>query len=208
MAEKINIGDLKFDSYSDKSIKSFSEKLADKDTTLEIGSTAAAVCAMSTALLLRALRKTGLESPEALKAIESLERLRGYFVVLTDEEIKAVNPLRKRIVANADDAEIEAGYRTACTIIGEMLYSIATAMELFEPFAADICPCAAADAASAVFLARAAMDSIRVKLAYYATKLNEAVYARTTRREPEIVISDNAARLDSIVSTVEAKLAL
>lgn len=208
MAAKINISDLKFDTYSDKSIKSFTEKLADSGSTLEVGSTAAAVCAMSAALVIRAIKKSGLDTPEAQKAVDSIERMRGYFVVLTDEEIKAVDPLRKRMAAGASDAEIEAGYRTACTIIGEMMYSIIDVMEQLSHFAPELCPCAAADALSAVFLARAGLDSIRVKLAYYATKLNEAVYARTTHREPEIAIADSAPMLDGMVKTLEAKLAL
>ena len=205
MAEKINVAAIKQTAFSVKSVKDFSLELASEKSKLGIGSLAAALGGMAAASVLRAVKRTDGEELNA--AGEKLETLRKYFIFLIDEEIKAKEPLESRL-GNAEigEAEIEGGYRTACVILSELLYTLVQLIDVTETVADKLCPCTAVEAASAMYGIRAAYENIRLQLAYYSTKMNEPVYARTTRREPELVIEQNAARIDALLVKFEAAL--
>ena len=206
MAEKINIGDLKFESYADKPLKVFSEMTANPNNELGMGSMAAEAAANAAALALRAVSKTGSEDEAMSTAAKDLETLRGYFVHLMDEENKAKAPLEKRQKNNAPDEEIEAGVRTACAIVSEILYSAIRVVEILDSVADKLCPCTAHIAASALLFVRTALDTARVQLAWRSTQMNEEVYARTTRREPEIAIEGIMPTLDALQAKFEGNI--
>ena len=118
MAEKINIEDLMVESYSDKTLKSYSGMIADPKSVFGLGSAAAASSMSAASMALRALRMTASEDADMLHAEQDMEKLRVYFLHLIDEENKAKKPLEKLLKKeNADDTELEAAYRTACCII-------------------------------------------------------------------------------------------
>ena len=200
MPEKISIADLKYETYPDKPLKKYSEMMADPSTAFGIGSAAAEAAASAAALSLRAVGMTGGEDPAIVTAAKDLETLRTYFLHLMDEENKAKRPLEKRLASGAPDEEIEGGYRTACAIIDEVLYAAIKVVDVLDVIADKLCPDSVAIASSALFFARAAMDTVRVQLAMYSTKMNEPIYARTVRREPEIA-------MEGILPTVEKLLA-
>lgn len=205
MAEKIDVTKLKKDTYSAKTVKDFTVALADPEASLAIGSTAALVAAMSAAAAEAAVKKTGLDLPEMAKAAETLETMRSYFVHLIDEEIKAKDPLANRLAKQSTDAEIEAGYRTACIIIDEIIYSVGKVLELLDSVKDKLCPCTFVEANAAVSYAQTAMDSVRLQKAFYSTKMNEEVYARTTRREPELVIEQYKPMVQALTAAFEIK---
>ena len=105
---------------------------------------------------------------------------------------------------NADDAELEAAYRTACCIIDEIFYMSIRIVETLEPVADKICPCAAHFASAAVHFAKCGMDAVRIQKAVYAGKMNEPVFAHTTKREPEIAIENNAELFDRLIKKFES----
>lgn len=145
MAEKINIEDLMVESYSDKTLKSYSGMIADPKSVFGLGSAAATSSMCAASMALRALRMTaGPRMPDMLHAEQDMEKLRVYFLHLIDEENKAKKPLEKLLKKeNADDTELEAAYRTACCIIDEIFYMSIRIVETLEPVADKICPCAA-----------------------------------------------------------------
>lgn len=205
MAEKINVGAIKQFAFSGKTVKDFSIELASVDSKLATGSVAAALGGMAAASLLRAVRKTASE--ELQKSADELELLRKYLIFLIDEEVKAKEPLESRLKDGvADEAEIEGGYRTACVILSEQLYTLVKLIDIAETVADKLCPCAAVEAAAAMYYVRTAFEGIRLQLAYYSTKMIEPVFARTTKREPEIVIGDNSTRLDALIAIFEKTL--
>jgi len=205
MAEKINVGAIKQFAFSGKTVKDFSTELASKDSRLEIGSAAALIGGMAASSLLLAVRKTGSE--ELGKTAEDIELLRKYFIFLVDEEVKAKEPLESRLRQGVtDEAEIEGGYRTACIILSEQLYTLVKLIDIAESVSDRLCPCTAVESAAAMYYIKTALESIRLKLAFYATKMTEPVFARTTKREPEIVIEDNAARISALIAKFEAPL--
>ena len=206
MAEKINIEDLMLETYADKSLKAYSELVAKPDSLFGLGSAAAEVAASAAAMALKAVRLSGSDAPEAVHAEKELETLRSYFLHLLDEENKAKKPLDKRLAANAGDSEIEAAYRTACCIIDEVFYMSVRTVETLGSVADKICPCAAHFASAAVHFAKCAMDSVRIQKAVYSTKMNEPVFARTTRREPEIAIESNAELFDGLIAKFEGMI--
>ena len=206
MAEKVNISDLKFESYSDKPIKLFNQMIADPDNRLELGSMAAEAASNAAALALFAVNKTASEDEAMVKAAKDLETLRSYFVHLMDEENKAKAPLEKRIANGAPEDEIEGGVRTACAIVDETLYSTIKVVEILNSVADKICPCAAHIAAASLFAARNAMDTARIQLAWRSTQMIEEVYARTTRREPEIAIEGIMPTVDALLTKFEANV--
>lgn len=206
MAEKINISDLKFETYADKSLKTFSQMISEPDNKFGLGSIAAEAAANCAALALRAVRKTASEDAALLSAEKNLETMRTYFVHLMDEENKAKAPLEKRLANNGPEEEIEGGVRTACAIVDEILYAVINVVNMLNSVSDKLCPCTAHTAAASLFFARAAMDSVRIQLAMYSGMMNEEVYARTTRREPEIAIADIAPTIDALQKKLEAMI--
>ncbi len=207
MAEKINIGDLMVESYSDKSLKDYSAMIADTRSVFGLGSAAAgsAMCAASMAL--RALRLCGSEDADMLHAEQDTEKLRVYFLHLIDEENKAKKPLEKQLAKEKpDEAELEAAYRTACCIIDEVFYMSVRLAETLEPVADKLSAEAAPFASAAVHFAKCAMDTVRIQKAAYSTKMNEPVFAHTTKREPEIAIENSKELFDGLVSKFEARI--
>lgn len=206
MAEKIDIADLKQISFSDKNAKLFTEALADPKSKLGLGSVAAYSAAFSASLALKALRCCPSDDADVKHADEQLEKLRTYFVFLIDEENKAKLPLEKRLSGNAPEEEIEAGYRTACIILDEVIYTTVQMLDLIESISDKICSCSAYLASASVFHARNAMESARLLLASYSSKMAEPVYAHTTRREPEIAIEGVAEKMNALIAKFEAKI--
>ncbi len=200
MAEKLDISELKQVLFSGKSVKNFNKDLADPETKLGIGSAAAEAGAAAAAMVLLAIGKTGSDDPALEQAKKDLEALREYFIVLIDEENKAKMPLEKRLESNAPENEIEGGYRTACAIVDELVYVVIHVIEILDSIADKLCPCTAAICSSAIFFGRAAMETCRVQLAYYSTKMNEEVYARTTKRAPEIALEGVAPTMDKLLA--------
>ena len=203
MADKINISDLKFETYADKSLKVFSQMIAEPDNKFGIGSIAAEAAANCAALALRAVKKTASEDPAIETAEKDLETMRAYFVHLIDEENKAKAPLEKRLANNGPEDEIEGGVRTACAIVDEILYAVINTVNMLGSVSDKLCPCTAHIAVSSLFFARAAMDTVRVQLAMYSGMMNEEVYARTTRREPEIAIADFEPTISALIKKLE-----
>lgn len=207
MAEKINIGDLKIETYADKPLKTFSLMQADEKNVCGLGSAAAACSASAAALALRALRLTTSDDAEIQRAERDMETLRSYFVHLTDEENKAKKPLEKLLrQENPDDSELEAAYRTACCVIDEVFYMSVRIAETLSPVAELIGAKGAPFASAALHLAECSMDVVRVQKAAYSTKMNEPVFARTTRREPEIAIENNAGLFSGLIKAFEDKI--
>ena len=206
MPEKVNISDLKFESYSDKPLKVFSEMIANADNKLELGSMAAEAAGNAAALALFAINKTASEDAALTSAAKDIETLRTYFVHLMDEENKAKAPLEKRLKNGAPEDEIEGGVRTACAIVDEVLYSVIKVVEILDSVSDKICPCAAHIAADALIFARAALDTARLQLAWRSTQMMEEVYARTTRREPEIAIEGINPTIDALLKKFEANI--
>ncbi len=207
MTEKINIEDLMVESYADKTLKAYSEMIADTKSVFGLGSGAAgsAMCAASMAL--RALRLSGGEDAGILHAEQDAEKLRVYFLHLIDEENKAKKPLEKLLAqAEPDEASLEAAYRTACCIIDEVFYMSVRLAETLEPVADKLSAEAAPFASAAVHFARCAMDAVRIQKAVYSTKMNEPVFAHTTKREPEIAIENSKELFDGLVSKLEAMI--
>lgn len=206
MAEKINVTELKAVLYSEKPMSVCNKLLSDKKSPFGLGSVAAEAAAHSAALILLALNCSDGEDPDIKKAAADAETLRTYFLRLVDEEVKCKAPLEKRLVDGAPAEEIEGGYRTACVIIDEVLYTCIMLAELLERVADKICPCAADAAAASVYFAKTAMHTVRLMKAYYSTKMNEDVFARTTRREPELAIEGSAELMDGLVAKFEAMI--
>lgn len=207
MAEKINIGDLMVESYSDKTVKKYSEMEADVKSVFGLGSAAADASLNAAALALRALRLTASEESDMLHAEQDLEKLRVYFLHLIDEENKAKKPLEKMLKeGSAAEDELEGAYRTACCIIDEIFYMSIRTAETLEPVAGKISPAAAHFAAAAMQFLKCAMETVRIQKAVYSSKMAEPVFAHTTRREPEIAIENNAALFDRLISTFEAEI--
>ena len=206
MSEKINIADLKMEVFADKTVKNYTKSLADAESKLGLGSAAAEAAANSAALALRAIGMTGSEDDALKKAAENVEQLRTYFLFLIDEENKAKLPLEKRLASGAPDAEIEGGYRTACAIVSEVMYTEIRLMEIFNDVADKLCPCAASVAAGSVYFGKTALECARLLLTVYASKMNEDIYARTTRREPEIAIENSADMMNGMIKKFEALL--
>ena len=205
MAEKINIGDLMVESYSDKTLKAYSGMIADPKSVFGLGSAAATSSMCAASMALRALRMTASEDADMLHAEQDMEKLRVYFLHLVDEENKAKKPLEKLLKQeNADDTELEAAYRTACCIIDEIFYMSIRLVETLEPVADKICPCAAHFASAAVHFAKCGMDAVRIQKVVYAGKMNEPVFAHTTKREPEIAIENNAELFDRLIKKFES----
>ena len=207
MAEKINIGDLVVESYADKTLKAYSGMMADPKNVFGLGSAAAgsSMCAASAAL--RALRITASEDADMLHAEQDMEKLRVYFLHLIDEENKAKKPLEKLLAQESpDEAELEAAYRTACCIIDEVFYMSIRVAETLEPVADKLSAEAVPFASAAVHFAMCGMDCVRIQKAVYSTKMNEPVFAHTTRREPEIAIENNRELFDSLIKKLEAKI--
>lgn len=198
MAEKLNISELKQVLFAGKSVKAFNKELADASSKLGIGSAAAEAGATAAAMVLLAIGKSGEEKFAQEK--KDLEVMREYFITLIDEENKAKLPLEKRLEEGAPENEIEGGYRTACAIVDDIIFDVIHVVEILDGIADKLCPCTAAICSSAVFFARAAIETCRVQLAYYSTKMNEEVYARTTKRAPEMA-------LEGIIPTMEKLLA-
>ena len=48
------------------------------------------------------------------------------------------------------------------------------------------------------------MDAVRIQKAVYAGKMNEPVFAHTTKREPEIAIENNAELFDRLIKKFES----
>lgn len=205
MAEKINIEDLMLETYSDKTLKAYSELMADPKSICGLGSAAASISMCAASLALRALRMTASEDADMLRAEQDVDKLRDYFLHLVDEENKAKKPLEKMLQqASVEDNELEGAYRTACCIIDEVFYMSVRLTEVLEPIAGKISPNAAHFASSAVHLVKCAMDTVRIQKAVYSTKMNEPVFAHTTLREPEIAIEANADRLAALITTLES----
>ena len=200
MSEKLNISELKMVLFAGKSVKAFNKGLADAETMLGIGSAAAEAAANAAAMVLLAIGKTGSDDAAFEQAKKDLESMREYFIVLIDEENKAKMPLEKRLEAGAPENEIEGGYRTACSIVDEIIYAVIHVIEILDSIADKLCPCTAAICSSAIFFARAAMETCRVQLAYYSTKMNEEVYARTTKRAPEIALEGIVPTMDKLLA--------
>ncbi len=107
---------------------------------------------------------------------------------------------------NADDTELEAAYRTACCIIDEIFYMSIRIVETLEPIADKLAPAGAPFASAAVHFARCGMDSVRILKAVYSTKMNEPVFAHTTKREPEIAIENNKELFDGLIARLESEI--
>ncbi len=208
MAEKINIQDLMLETYADKSVKAYTELIANPESLFGLGAAAAEAAASAAAMALRALRLSGSDAAEAKRAQTELETLHTYFLHLLNEENKAKRPLEKRLSSDVevDDAELEGAYRTACCIIDEVFYMSIRTVETLNDAADTICPCAAHFASAAVHFAKCAMDSVRIQKAVYSTKMNEEVFARTTRREPEIAIENNAELFNGLIAKFEGMI--
>ncbi len=204
MAEMINVTRLKAVLFSEKPVSACNKALSEKDAEYGIGSAAAEAAANATALALRAVNSSDLSDPAIAKAASDLETLRTYFLRLIDEEIKCKEPLEKRLLEGASAAEIEGGYRTACVIIDEVLYSSVMMLEQLDKVACKISPEGAPAAAAAVFFVKTAMHGVRLLKAQYSTKMNEEVFARTTRREPEIAIESSEDFMNELIIKLEA----
>jgi formiminotetrahydrofolate cyclodeaminase len=205
MAEKINIDDLMVETYSDKTLKAYSEMIADPKSVFGLGSAAAGSSLCGVSMALRALRMTASEDADMLHAEKDLEKLRVYFLHLIDEENKAKKPLEKLLKqTEPKDEEVEAAYRTACCIIDEIFYMSVRMVETLEPIADKICPCAAPMASAAIHFAKCSMDAVRIQKAVYSRKMNEPVFARTTLREPEIAIENNAELFNGLIKKFES----
>ena len=50
------------------------------------------------------------------------------------------------------------------------------------------------------------MDTVRIQKAVYSTKMNEPVFARTTRREPEMAIENNAGLFNGLIAKFEGMI--
>ena len=204
MAEKINIADLKVDCFADKTVKRYTEAIADADSKLRLGSIAAVTAGEAAAMALRAIRLTGTEDEALKKAETDCETLRDYFVKIIDEDTKARKPLEKRIDENASEKELEGGYLTACMMIDELMYSSIQMMELLDRIADKIAPTAAVYAAAAVRYARTAMDSVRLVHAVYGARIVDEVSSHTVIREPEIAMDGNAEFADTLMKKFES----
>lgn len=206
MAEKIDVTRLKAVLFSEKPVSVCNKALSDPAAEYGIGSAAAEATANATAMALLAVNSSDLSDPAVAKAAGDLETLRTYFLRLIDEEVKCKEPLEKRLAEGAPAAEIEGGYRTACVIIDEVLYSGVMMLEQLDRVADKISAEGAPAAAASVYFVKTAMQSVRLLKGYYSTKMNEEVFARTTRREPELAIEENEAFLNGLIEKFEAKI--
>lgn len=206
MAEKIDISELKQVSFSDKGAKLFTEALADPASKLGLGSAGAYAAAQGAALALKALRCCPSDDAAVLSAIADIEKLRGYFVFLIDEENKAKLPLEKRLGTDAPREEIEAGYRTACMIQSEILYTCIRMVEVIESVSDKVCSCSAYLCAAALVYVKTALHSARLMLAKNAAGMTDEVSAHTTRREPEIAIEGISDKLTALSAKFEAAI--
>lgn len=208
MAQKINIADLMVETYSDKKLKALSDMIVDAQDVFGLGSAAALAAMASASLGERAVHISGVNDDDMRRAEKDFETLRTYFVHLVDEENKAKKPLEK-MLKNPDtpENELDAGYRTACSVIDEVFYmSIRVVAETLAPMADKITADAAPFASAAVHCAECAMDIVRIQKAFYASKMPEPVFARTTLREPEIAIESNAELFNSLIKKFEDKI--
>ena len=188
MAEKINIEDLMVESYSDKTLKSYSGMIADPKSVFGLGSAAATSSMCAASMALRALRMTASEDADMLHAEQDMEKLRVYFLHLIDEENKAKKPLEKLLKKeNADDTELEAAYRTACCIIDEIFYMSIRIVETLEPVADKICPCAAHFASAAVHFAKCGMDAVRIQMRRRAPGSSDLTTHRSETDDPLVM---------------------
>lgn len=206
MAEKIDVTRMKAVLFSEKTVSVCNKALSEKTAEYGIGSVAAEAAANATALALLAVNSSDLGDPAVAKAAQDLETLRTYFLRLIDEEVKCKEPLLKRLHNGAAPAEIEGGYRTACVIIDEVLYSSVMMLEQFDKVSDKISAEGAPAAAAAVYYVKTAMQSVRLLKASYSTKMNEEVFARTTKREPELAIEENEAFLNGLIEKFESKI--
>ena len=195
------------ESYSDKTLKAYSVMMADPKDVFGLGSAAAGSSMCAASMALRAIRVTASEDAVMLHAEQDMEKLRVYFLHLIDEENKAKKPLEKLLKQeNADDTELEAAYRTACCIIDEIFYMSIRIVETLAPVADKLSPAGVPFASAAVHFARCGMDSVRILKAVYSTKMNEPVFAHTTKREPEIAIENNKELFDGLIARLESEI--
>lgn len=206
MAERIDISELKQVSFSDKGAKLFTEALGDPATKLGLGSAGAYSAAMGAALALRAVRCCPSDDPAMQSAEADLRKLREYFVFLIDEENKAKLPLEKRLNTDAPKEEIEAGYRTACMIQSEILYTCIRMVDVIESVSDKVCSCSAYLCAASLIYTKTALDSARLMLAKNAAGMTDEVSAHTTRREPEIAIEGVSDKLNGLIAKFEAAI--
>ena len=94
----------------------------------------------------------------------------------------------------------------ACCIIDEIFYMSIRIVETLEPIADKLAPAGAPFASAAVHFARCGMDSVRILKAVYSTKMNEPVFAHTTKREPEIAIENNKELFDGLIARLESEI--
>jgi len=213
MAEKISIGDIKstlnekMTPFVKSTVEDYAAELSSAQSKLGAGSTSALVGALAASSALYALNKTGFEDAELKATADKLEELKKYFLFMIDEEIKARMPLDKRLAdGDAPAHELDAAWRTACCIVSEQLYTLAKLVELIGRVADRLCPCAAADAAIAVIYAKTAMESARVQLKAISAHIIDPVYSRTTLREPEICIEENAKLFADVLARLEGRI--
>ena len=167
--------------YADMSLEQFTSAAASAKPIPGGGGAAALAGALSAALgaMSCALTLEGAaENPALKEALDKLEVTRGYFVRLIDEDARSFKPVEKYIIGKDknDPQRVE-----------KVMYTGTRTLELLAAVADSAAPVSASEIGCAVELCLAAMRAARLTIMANASHMADDVFARTLRRECEMV---------------------
>lgn len=198
MNRAVDVNSLDIELYTDKTVKQFSELIADPEGKLWLSNSSAEVAAMAMSLAVRAIRKTKSEDADVKQAERFIDVMRKFFLKTVDQDLQSRAEWDKEAAAGASRAAMEGGVFAACSEIDEILYGMIKALDMLDGISAKLTPESCADAAAAVLFGKSAMEAVKLQRYYYASLITGDVNVLAMRREPEIAIENTAERYDAL----------
>ena len=191
-----------------KDAEELTAALADPSGKLDVGSAAALCGAEACAMALRGARMVAAAAGESERTdwlLRNLDKLRGYFVYLIDEDVKGRNIL-KRAMKEGDPQKIEAAREPAAAISDEVICQMIQLVDLVGELSDCDVRESAACLGSAVELALGAIRSARLFVLQLAGGSSDETYRFVVRRENELRLQELKPKADKILAWVESRV--
>ena len=195
-------GSIKIEIFKKKDAEEFSACLADPESRLDAGGSAAMSAALSASLLSRAARLTataGTADEKLDYIVRNSEILRGYMTHLIDEDVRCRGPLR-RAKKEGDSVHIEAAGEAAVSICQEIVNMSVKTMELLLDLANLSCEEARPYILESAELAMAAMKVSMHYILSFASRSTDETYRFVLKRENQITLEQSTMMHEQLCS--------
>ncbi|NLH01505.1 MAG: cyclodeaminase/cyclohydrolase family protein [Clostridiales bacterium] len=203
-------------SFSDLSVRSFTDVLASNEPVPGGGGASALVGAIGTALasmvgnFTTGKKKYSEFEPDIQRILAQAQELRNALLLQIDEDARCFEPLSKSYGIPKDDPQrdevMENALRLACSAPLEIMKTAAKAIDLHSELAVKGSSLMLSDVGVGVLCCKSALMGASLNIFINSRLMKDTEYAHNLKSEAEALLSEYCALADRTYSTVLEKL--